>query len=232
MRAAASDCGAACVRSAEDFEGGLLLDFLDVGSIGALLWLVAAARAVWRALLACCEGRGRSAPNDVPRREVVPGRAAAWLRGERRPPPRRRTAQRPRGRLWAARRRSSVPRRPASAIRARSRSPQEPRIDHYARAQFRVLPGLFDLYGRVDPSVWRVDHIEGLSLPPAFLLADRRGRRGSRARPVQSSCRHSDSRRCQGRRLTPSGNGLRPDAMQPTSPLNSFGQAVESALAH
>lgn len=50
--------------------------------------------------------------------------------------------------------------RPASAARARSRSPEEPRIDHFARAQVRVLPGLFDLYGRVDPTAWRVDHIE------------------------------------------------------------------------
>lgn len=33
-------------------------------------------------------------------------------------------------------------------------------MDHYARAQFRLLHGLFDQFGRVDPAVWRVDHIE------------------------------------------------------------------------
>lgn len=53
---------------------------------------------------------------------------------------------------------SSSP-RPASGARALSRSPQGPRIDHFARAQFRVLPGLC-LYGRLDPAVWRIDHCE------------------------------------------------------------------------
>lgn len=50
--------------------------------------------------------------------------------------------------------------RPAATTRVRSRSPQGPRVDHYARAQFRLLPGLFDQSGRVGPAVWRVDHIE------------------------------------------------------------------------
>lgn len=64
--------------------------------------------------------------------------------------------------------------RPATTTLARSRSPQQPRIDYYTRAQFRVLPGLFDLYGRVDPSVWHrtaealedVEAQRGASSPP------------------------------------------------------------------
>lgn len=57
---------------------------------------------------------------------------------------------------------SSSSARPQSAAgaRARSRSPQGPRIDHFARAQFRMLPGLFDLYGRLGPAARRIDHCE------------------------------------------------------------------------